>query len=598
MKKNELIRNFCIIAHIDHGKSTLADRLLVTTGAISLREFREQLLDDMDLERERGITIKSSAVRLSYQSKDGPEYILNLIDTPGHVDFSYEVSKALTACEGALLLVDAAQGVEAQTVANLYQALNHELKIIPIINKIDLTNAQIELTAQQISDILEIDERDIIRASAKEGVGIRDILERIIRDVPHPQGSPEDPLQALIFDSVFNTYKGVIVYIRVFSGCIEAGMNIEMMAIKQTYTVQEVGIFRPKPQTINRLEAGEVGYLTCNLRDARHISIGDTITNIHKPCAVPLTGYREVNPMVFCGIYPSNAKDFAALKEAITKLALNDSSFIFEIESSPSLGYGFRCGFQGLLHMEIIQERLEREYDLNLVLTTPSVKYVVTKKRGETLEVDNPSLFPPPQEIEYISEPFVKATLMVPQDCVGPLMELSIARRGIYKSTEYLGENRARMFFEFPLSEIIVDFYDKLKSSTRGYGSMEYAFLEYRKTDVVKMDILINGQPCDALSSLLHKEKAEYKGRQLLIKLKELIPRQLFEVVIQAAIGNRILARERVPPLSKHVTGKCYGGDITRKRKLWEKQRMGKKRMKKFGKVDIPQEAFLAVLKL
>ena len=594
----EKIRNFCIIAHIDHGKSTLADRLLQFTSTINEREFREQLLDDMDLERERGITIKASAVRIYYKAKDGLTYELNLIDTPGHVDFVYEVSKALSACEGAILLVDAAQGVEAQTVANLQHALEEGLKIIPVINKIDLANAEPEKVKEEIKNILKLEGCPVTMASAKEGIGTEEILERIIRDIPSPAGDAEESLQALIFDSLYDSYKGVIVYIRIVNGHIRKGMHILMMSSLRKYEVQEVGIFRPAMEPVDNLSAGEVGYITCQIKEAKEVTSGDTITEAARPVKTPLPGYKQLKSMVFCGIYPVNAKDFNALKNSVEKLRLSDSSFIYEVETSQSLGFGYRCGFLGLLHMEIIQERLEREYGLDLVLTTPSVVYKVKDKKGRDFDVDNPSKLPEVQNILEIFEPYVSVYIMIPQDALSTVIELCKSKRGEYKSTEYISADKIKLIFEMPLSELIIDFYDRIKSLTKGYGSVDYEMAGYRVGDLVKLDILINGQPCEALSSIVHREKAQYKGRALADKLKELIPRQLYEVIIQAAIGGKILARTRVSPLAKHVTGKCYGGDITRKRKLWEKQKEGKKRLKQFGKIQIPQEAFLAVLKI
>ena len=592
------IRNFCIIAHIDHGKSTLADRLLLKTGAISQREFHDQMLDGMDLERERGITIKAKAVRLSHTADDGKEYILNLIDTPGHVDFTYEVSKALAACEGALLVVDAAQGVEAQTVANLYLAREHNLVIIPIINKIDLTNAEPERVRLQLKETLHLSDHEPIMASAKSGTGVDEIVRAIVERIPAPKGEAGNPLQALIFDSAFDTFKGVVVYIRLKNGAIKKGTKIKMMGTGRVYDVEEAGVFKPSPVVVDELACGEVGYITCNIKDPKEVHVGDTVTDFRRPAADALPGYKKVRPLVFCGLYPVNAKDFTFLRDAIEKLELSDSSFIYEVESSVSFGFGFRCGFLGLLHMEIIQERLEREYGLNLIATTPSVVYKVRKRGGETVEIENPSKLPPPQEIEHIEEPYIRAFVITPADSLGNVMQLCQERRGIYRSTEYLDPTRAMLVYEFPLSEIIVDFYDKIKSMTRGYGSLDYEFKEYMPSDLVKLDILINGKPCDALSFIVHKEMAHAKGNQLVSKLKELIPRQLFEVALQAAVGSKIIARETVRPVGKNVTAKCYGGDITRKRKLWEKQKEGKKRMKQFGKVEIPQEAFMAVLKL
>lgn len=596
MEKN--IRNFSIIAHIDHGKSTLADRLLQITGAVDKRQFKEQLLDDMDLERERGITIKASSVKLTYKAKNGITYALNLIDTPGHVDFSYEVSKSIAACEGALLLVDAAQGVEAQTVANLYLALEHNMTIIPIINKIDLVNAEIDATKKQIVDILGLDSEEIILASAKENIGTEEILEKIVEKIPSPECDDERPLQALIFDSSYDIYKGVITYVKVVNGFIKPGMTIKMMGIGSSYDVKEVGVFKPKPETIDALWSGEVGYIVCGIKDAKEVVVGDTVTTVENPAASQLPGYKDVNPMVFCGIYPVNSKDFDVLKDAIEKMKLQDASFLYEAESSASLGFGFRCGFLGLLHMEIIQERLEREFDLNLVLTTPSVIYKIFMKSGKVMEVDNPTKLPEPFEIEHTEEPFVRTYIMFPKDAMGNLLELAESKRGKYISTEYMGTEKVQLIYELPLSEVIVDFYDKIKSATRGYGSLDYEFIEYRKTGVVKLDILINGKLCDALSSIVHKDRAYHKGRMLAEKLKELIPRQLYKVAIQAAIGGNVIARTDIRAAGKDVTGKCYGGDITRKRKLWAKQKRGKKRMKQFGEVQIPQEAFIAALKL
>jgi len=594
----QLIRNFSIIAHIDHGKSTLADRMLQFTGAINEREFRDQILDDMDLERERGITIKASAVRFEYTAKDKKTYTLNLIDTPGHVDFTYEVSKSMAACEGALLVVDAAQGVEAQTVANLYLAMERNLVIIPVINKIDLNNAQIERVKEQIKSIFGIDEDQIILASAKIGTGTKEILEAVIDRIPPPQGEATNPLQALIFDSTFNIYKGVITYVRVVNGVLNTGMKIKMMSNDRTYDVIEVGVFRPKAESVDSIRAGEVGYITCSIKDAKEISVGDTVTSFENPATSPLPGYKEVMPMVFAGVYPVNSKDFQALRTAMEKMRLSDASFVYDTESSPSLGFGFRCGFLGLLHMEIIQERLEREHDLNLVMTTPSVVYKVYKTTGEIIDVDNPLKLPPSNEVESIQEPYVRAYIMIPANSIGTMLELAEARRGIYVSTEYLSTQNAQIIYELPLSEILVDFYDKIKSVSHGYGSLDYELVDYRPTDIVKVDILINGEPFDTLSSLVYKDKAYYKGRALVEKLKELIPRQLFRVVIQAAIGGKIISRGDVRPVGKDVTAKCYGGDITRKRKLWNKQKEGKKKMKQFGKVIIPQEAFFAALKV
>ncbi|MFA4981247.1 MAG: translation elongation factor 4 [Candidatus Omnitrophota bacterium] len=592
-----LIRNFSIIAHIDHGKSTLADRILQFTGAISDREFHDQLLDDMDLERERGITIKASAVRINYKAKDGKTYELNLIDTPGHVDFTYEVSKSIGACEGALLVVDAAQGVEAQTVANLYLAMEHNLKIIPVINKIDLPSAEIDKVKHEICEILGLEESEIILASAKQGIGTADILEAVVNKVPVPRGDAANPLQALIFDSKFDIYKGVVILIRVMNGVIRKGMKVLTMANNNVYEVQEVGIFNPRPQQVDELQCGEVGYINCNIRDSKDISVGDTVTDFENPTAEPLPGYKKVHPMVFSGIYPANSADFPALKDAIDKLRLSDASFVFEPEKSVSLGMGFRCGFLGLLHMEIVQERLEREYDLNLVVTTPSVVYKIKKKDGTVLDIDNPMKLPNPSEIDDVEEPFVKAYIISPKDSIGTILELSESRRGSYVSTEYLDEDRVQIIYNLPLSEVIVDFYDKVKSVTKGYGSLDYELMDYRPTSIVKLDILVNGEVYDAFSSIVFKDKAYAKGKAIIEKLKETIPRHLFQIILQAAIGGQIIARETIKSVGKNVTAKCYGGDITRKRKLWEKQKAGKKKMKQFGKVEIPQEAFFAALK-
>ncbi len=592
------IRNFCIIAHIDHGKSTLADRMLQFTGAITERQFKNQLLDSMDLEREHGITIKASAVRLNYSAKDGKKYVLNLIDTPGHVDFSYEVSKSIRACEGAILLVDAAQGVQAQTVANLYLAKENNLTIIPVINKVDLQNASVDKVKAQIRDMLNIDEDEIILASAKEDIGTQEILERIIAQVPYPEGEADKPLKALVFDSQYDSYKGVMVYVKIVSGKLLPGMKIRFMQVSKDFELLEIGVFNPGMHKMTSLDCGMVGYFASNIRNPKYVVAGDTVTDARSPAEAPLPGYKKVRPMVFCGIYPMNTKDFEGLRDAISKLQLSDSSFSSEQESSTSMGYGFRCGFLGLLHMQIIQERLEREYNLNLVLTTPGVIYRVKKTNGEVLEIENPTKLPNPQEIEEIAEPFVEAKMIIPSESLGNIMELSKQRRGIYISTEYLTPERANLTYYFPLSEIITDFYDKLKSLTQGYGSLDYEFIDYQANDLVRLDILLNNEPCDALSSIIFKEKAQVKGRAIALKLKELIPKQLFQVAIQAAVGNQVIARETVPALKKNVTGKCYGGDITRKRKLWAKQKEGKKRLKQFGKVQVPQEAFLSVMKI
>jgi len=593
----KFIRNFSIIAHIDHGKSTLADRILQFTGAISEREFHDQLLDDMDLERERGITIKASAVRVNYTAKDGVTYELNLIDTPGHVDFTYEVSKSIGACEGALLVVDASQGVEAQTVANLYLAMEHNLKIIPVINKIDLPSAQIEVVKKEISHILGMEESDIILASAKLGKGTADILEAVIDRIPHPSGDNLNPLQALVFDSRFDTYKGVVILIRLMNGTIKKGMKVTMMSTGKVYDVLEVGIFNPREAQVDELVCGEVGYVACNVRDAREVWVGDTITDANNPAQTALPGYKKVHPMVFSGIYPSNTAEFNSLKEAIEKMRLSDASFVFEPEKSVSLGMGFRCGFLGLLHMEIIQERLEREFDLNLVVTTPSVIYKITDRSGKILEIDNPMKLPNAGEIDGVEEPYVRAHIITPKEFMGAILELSESRRGTYVSTEYIEETRVRIVYDLPLSEVIIDFYDKIKSMTKGYGSLDYEFLDYRPTEIVKLDILINGEIYDAFSCIIFKDKAYAKGKAIIERLKENIPRHLFQIILQAAIGGQIISRETIKSVGKNVTAKCYGGDITRKRKLWEKQKEGKKKMKQFGKVEIPQEAFFAALK-
>ena len=592
-----LIRNFSIIAHIDHGKSTLADRFLQVTGAISERDFRNQMLDDMDLERERGITIKASAVRLNYKSKDGSAYELNLIDTPGHVDFTYEVSKSIGACEGALLVVDAAQGIEAQTVANLYLAMEHNLVIIPVINKVDLANAEIEKVKHEISDILGLEKSDILLASAKLGVGIEEILEAVVKRIPAPKGDESNALQALVFDSKFDAYKGVIILLRLMNGTLKKGTRIMMMSSGKTYDILEVGIFTPRPKQVNELKCGEVGYIACNIRDAKEVSVGDTVTDADNPAVMALPGYKKVRPMVFSGIYPVNSADFPALKDAIDKMRLSDASFVYESESSASLGMGFRCGFLGLLHMEIIQERLEREFDLNLIITTPSVIYKITKTEGEVIEVDNPMKLPSPGETKSVEEPYVRAYMILPKEYIGSMLELSESKRGIYVSTQYLDDKRAQIVYDIPLAEVIVDFYDKIKSATRGYGSLDYELLDYRPTKIVKLDILINQEVCDALSSIVFKDRAYAKGKAIIEKLKENIPRHLFQIILQAAIGGQVIARETIKAVGKNVTAKCYGGDITRKRKLWEKQKEGKKRLKQFGKVEIPQEAFLAALK-
>lgn len=594
----ENIRNFSIIAHIDHGKSTIADRLLEYTGTISEREKREQILDDMDLEREKGITIKSKAVRLYYHSKGEKDYILNLIDTPGHVDFSYEVSRSLAACEGALLIVDASQGVQAQTIANINLALKSNLKIIPIINKIDLTSANPDRVIQEVKNISEIKEEEIILASAKEGIGTSDILEAIVNKIPAPKGSSNLPLRALIFDSVYNSYKGTIVYVRVVDGVIKPGMIIQTMSNNIKYEVIEIGIFRPKMQPIKKLVAGEVGYIIAGFKNIKDTRVGDTITDASNPARENLPGYKKVTPLVFCSIYPIDNKEYENLKVALEKLKLNDSSLFSEPETSEALGFGFRCGFLGLLHMEIIQERLEREYDLGLIATTPSVMYQVTKKNGEVVKISNPSSFPSKNEIQKIEEPYVKVNIITPSKCIGGIMDLVQERRGSFKNMEYIDEKILRLDYELPLNEIILDFYDKLKSISSGYASLDYELIGYQPSELAKVDILVNHQLVDALSFVVHKDKAYTRGRKIVEKLKEIIPRHMYEVPLQATVEGNIIARETIKALKKDVTAKCYGGDITRKRKLLEKQKAGKKRMKKIGKVEIPQEAFLGILKI
>ncbi|MDI6784555.1 MAG: translation elongation factor 4 [bacterium] len=591
------IRNFCIIAHVDHGKSTLADRLLEYTGAISQREMRDQVLDAMDLERERGITIKSHPVRLKYRAKDGVEYQLNLLDTPGHVDFSYEVSRSLAACEGALLIVDAAQGVEAQTVANAYLALDNNLTIIPVINKIDLPNADISTAAHEIVDLLSVKESEIILASAKEGIGTQEILETIVHLIPPPNGNNEKPLAALIFDSKYDTYRGVVVYIRVMDGEIHPGDKIRMMWNNSIHEVTEVGIFNPKMEPVASLSVGEVGYLLATIKTIADVRVGDTITNAVQGRQEPLPGYKQVKPMVYCGLYPAIAEDYESLRDALAKLKLNDASFVYEPDNSPALGFGYRCGFLGLLHMEIIQERLEREYELTLVTTAPNVLYQIVKVDGELVEVNNPSEFPTGQIMEC-REPYIKAIISTPTEYLGNLMDLAVSRRGEHKEMKFADSSRATVIFELPLAEVILDFYDKLKSLSRGYASLDYEIIGYRASELVKLDILLNGESVDALSIVVHRANAYHRGKAVVEKLRKLVPRQMFEVAIQAAIGNRVIARETVKALRKNVIAKCYGGDITRKRKLLEKQKEGKKRMKQIGKVQVPQEAFMAVLRL
>lgn len=592
------IRNFCIIAHIDHGKSTIADRLIEYTGTLQKREMEAQVLDSMDLERERGITIKAQSVRILYKAQDGEEYILNLIDTPGHVDFSYEVSRSLAACEGALLVVDAAQGVEAQTLANVYLALEHDLEIIPVINKIDLPSADPERVKQEIEDIIGLDASEAVLCSAKSGIGIPDILEAIVNKVPAPPDKSDEPTRALIFDSRFDAYKGAIAYVRVKEGTIKAKDTIRMMHDKKDFDVTELGIFTPNLVPIQELPCGSVGCIAASIKNVADCHVGDTVTLADNPAPEPLPGYRKAVSMVYCGLYPTESKDYENLRDALEKLQLNDAALEYEAETSLALGFGFRCGFLGLLHMDVIQERLEREYNLTLITTAPSVNYKVYKTNGEMLEVDNPAKLPPPTEIDYIEEPYVKATTIVPKDFVGTIMELSQDKRGEYQSMEYLDETRVSVVYHLPLSEIIYDYFDKLKSATKGYASLDYELIGYKQSPMVKMDILLNGEPVDALSIIVHKDRAATRGRALAEKLKALIPRQMFEIPIQAAVGTKIVARETVKAWRKDVLAKCYGGDISRKRKLLEKQKAGKKRMKAVGSVEIPQEAFMAILKV
>ena len=592
------IRNFCIIAHIDHGKSTIADRLIEYTGTLQKREMEAQVLDSMDLERERGITIKAQSVRILYKAQDGEEYILNLIDTPGHVDFSYEVSRSLAACEGALLVVDAAQGVEAQTLANVYLALEHDLEIIPVINKIDLPSADPERVKQEIEDIIGLDASEAVLCSAKSGIGIPDILEAIVNKVPAPSDKSDEPTRALIFDSRFDAYKGAIAYVRVKEGTIKAKDTIRMMHDQKDFDVTELGIFTPNLVPVQELPCGSVGCIAASIKNVKDCHVGDTVTLADNPALEPLLGYRKAVSMVYCGLYPTESKDYENLRDALEKLQLNDAALEYEAETSLALGFGFRCGFLGLLHMDVIQERLEREYNLTLITTAPSVNYKVYKTNGEMLEVDNPAKLPPPTEIDYIEEPYVKATTIVPKDFVGTIMELSQDKRGEYQSMEYLDETRVSVVYHLPLSEIIYDYFDKLKSATKGYASLDYELIGYKQSPMVKMDILLNGEPVDALSIIVHKDRAATRGRALAEKLKELIPRQMFEIPIQAAVGTKIVARETVKAWRKDVLAKCYGGDISRKRKLLEKQKAGKKRMKAVGSVEIPQEAFMAILKV
>jgi GTP-binding protein LepA len=594
----ERIRNFCIIAHIDHGKSTLADRLIETTKTVSERDMMNQLLDDMDLERERGITIKSHAIQMRYTAKDGTPYILNLIDTPGHVDFTYEVSRSLAACEGAILVVDAAQGVEAQTIANLYLAIDAGLEIIPVINKIDLPSADIPKVKQQIIDLIGAKEEEIILASAKAGIGIEEILEAVVKRIPPPPANVEKPLRALIFDSVFDAYRGAIAYIKIVDGVLKTGDQVKFFSNGKIFRAEEIGTLGMTKQPAPILETGNVGYLICSIKDVKDTKVGDTVTTAENGATEPLPGYKEVKPMVYSGVYPVNSEDFEELRESLDKLSLNDSSLVYTPESSVALGFGFRCGFLGLLHMEIVQERLEREYNMNIITTMPSVEYLVYTTDGEMLKVDNPAQMPDAGKIEKVEEPYIKASIITATEYIGNIMKLAMERRGEYKDTRYLDPTRAELTFEFPLSEIIFDFHDKLKSVSKGYASLDYDYIGYRESDLVKLDMLLNGEPVDALSIIVHKSKAYDWGRKVAGKLKEIIPRQMFEVAIQAAIGSRVIARETIGAMRKNVLAKCYGGDISRKRKLLEKQKEGKKRMKQVGRVEVPQEAFLAVLSI
>lgn len=595
----EQVRNFCIIAHIDHGKSTLADKLLLETKTLEAREMtNNQMLDSMDLEQERGITIKLHAIQMRYNAPDGVEYTYNLIDTPGHVDFTYEVSRSLAACEGALLVVDCTQGVEAQTITNLFLAIDAGLEIIPVLNKVDLQSAMIDEVSQQIIDLIGCKKEDIILASAKSGIGITDILEAVRTRIAPPKGNVTDPLRCLIFDSVFDPYRGSIVYMRVMDGTIKQGEEIMFLSNKMRYRVEELGTLRMGREPKQQLVAGDVGYLIPGVKNVKDTKVGDTITHFRGGVTEAISGFKESKPMVFAGLYPQSSDDFAELRDSLDKLALNDSSLVYEPESSVALGFGFRCGFLGLLHMEIIQERLDREFDQNIVTTVPNVEYIVMKTNGEELKVDNPSSMPDPGHIEYVQEPYIKAQIIVPSEYVGAIMKLATERRGIYKTTSYIDPTRADIQYEFPLSEIIFDFYDKLKSISRGYASLDYEFMDYRESDLVKLDILLNGDPVDAFSTIVHRDKAFEWGKKLCSKLRELIPRHMFEVAIQAAIGQKIIARETVKAMRKDVTAKCYGGDISRKRKLLEKQKEGKKRMKQVGRIEVPQEAFMAVLQI
>ncbi len=592
------IRNFCIIAHIDHGKSTLADRLLEATGTVSQRDMQDQVLDSMDLERERGITIKSHAIRMKYRADDGHEYVLNLIDTPGHVDFTYEVSRALKACEGAILVVDAAQGIEAQTISNLYLALDSDIEIIPVLNKVDLPSARPDVVAMSIEHLIGEPAEDVLKISAKTGEGVHELLEKIVQRIPPPQGDPEARLKALIFDSIFNQYRGAIAYVRIFEGTLRRGDAMRFMSNRQQYDAEEIGILKLGMEPVEALRAGEVGYVIGSIKDVRDTRVGDTITHARHPAEGPIAGFREVKPMVFSGVYPTNPDDFEDLRASLERLQLNDASLSYEPETSTALGFGFRCGFLGLLHMEIIQERLDREFDLDIITTVPNVKYEVARHDDAVEIVSNPNHMPEAGQIDEIREPFVKAEIITPTEYIGNLMKLCQERRGLYVNQTYLDAERVNLEYELPLAEIVFDFYDKLKSLSRGYASFDYEFADYRRSDLVKLDVMINGDPVDALSTIVHRDKAYEMGRKLTRKLKELIPRQMFEVALQASIGSRIIARETVKAMRKDVTAKCYGGDITRKRKLLEKQKEGKRRMKQVGSVDVPQEAFLAVLSM
>jgi elongation factor 4 len=592
------IRNFCIIAHIDHGKSTLADRLLQKTGTVSDRDMKAQFLDSMDLERERGITIKLQAARMNYTARDGNNYVLNLIDTPGHVDFSYEVSRSLAACEGALLVVDASQGVEAQTLANVYLALEHDLEIIPVLNKIDLPGADPDRIKQEIEDIIGLDCSDAILASAKEGVGVDEILESIVYLVPPPQETLEKPLRALIFDSYYDPYRGVIVYFRVMDGTLHRGDRVKLMASGKEYDVDEIGVLSPTQKPVDALHAGEVGYLAAAIKSVEDARVGDTMTLVKQPAEAPLPGYVEAKPMVFCGLFPTDSDQFEDLREALEKLRLSDAALQYEPETSSAMGFGFRCGFLGLLHMEIVQERLEREYNLDLITTAPSVIYRVTLLDDSVVEIDNPSTLPSPQERQSIAEPYVRVDMIVPEEFVGALMDLCQSRRGDFQDMKYMAQGRTSLIYELPLAEVVTDFFDQLKSRSRGYASMEYHLTDYRENALVRLDVLINGEPADPLATIVHRDKAYYVGKALVEKLKELIPRHQFKIPLQAAIGSRVIASESIPALRKDVLSKCYGGDISRKKKLLQKQAKGKKRLKAIGTVDVPQEAFMAVLKL